>query len=127
MKGEGHFSIPSFSAWSPTKSKPITAPITLDNIDEISSHSSSFLSNASDISTRIFARELIPEFAKTFGEKYLGDISRWVHQSGRYYDGYAKVRVDTMPELIQERDLLSSQILKQANDSFEKIINTYIE
>jgi hypothetical protein len=127
MKGQGIGSIPSFSEWHSTDTKLSTAPLTLANIDETAGHSSSFLSTASDISTRIFARELIPGFAKTLSEKYLGDITRWVHQSGRYYDGYAKVRVDTMPALIQGRDQLSSQILKQANDAFEKVINDYIE
>ncbi len=64
---------------------------------------------------------------KTLSEKYIGDISRWIHQTGRYYDGYSKVRADTMPELIQNRDNISSQILREANDSFEKIVNNYIE
>ncbi len=75
----------------------------------------------------MFARELIPGFLNTLSEKYIGDISRWVHQSGRYYDGYSKVRLDTMPELIQERDLISSHVLREANDAFEKIVNDYIE
>jgi hypothetical protein len=64
---------------------------------------------------------------KTLSEKYIGDISRWVHQSGRYYNGYSKVRLDTMPELIQSRDTLSSQILREANDAFEKIVDEYVE
>jgi hypothetical protein len=128
MKERGATLVSSFSKWrAKAETKPLTSPLTLDSIDEASLGSSSFLSNASDISTRIFARELIPGFAKTLSEKYIGDISRWVHQSGRYYDGYSQVRVDTMPELIQERDIISSQILREVNDSFEKVVNDYIE
>lgn len=128
MKGRGVSNISSFSEWrSKADNKAITAPLTLDSLDDVPLSSSSFLSKASDISTRIFARELIPGFVKTLSEKYVGDISRWVHQTGRYYDGYSKVRVDTMPELIQERDDISSHMLRQVNDSFEKAINDYIE
>jgi len=87
MKGSGTPNVPSFSNWSPTNNaQNLTLPLTLDSINESSIGSSSFLSNASDISTRIFARELIPGFVKTLSEKYIGDVSRWVHQTGRYYD-----------------------------------------
>ncbi len=110
MKGKGVATVPPFSAWKASEGG-----------------TPSFLSTASDISTRIFSQELIPSFIKTLNEKYIGDISRWVHQSGRYYDGYSKVRVDTMPELIQERDKLSTQILQQTNTTFETLINDYIE
>jgi len=110
MKERGAALVPPFSAW---KASEQSAP--------------SFLTTASDISTRIFSQELIPSFIKTLNEKYIGDISRWVHQSGRYYDGYSKVRVDTMPELIQRRDTLSTQMLQQVNTTFENIVNDYIE
>ena len=110
MKNRGTSVVPAFSTW---KSSESSVP--------------SFLSTASDISTRMFSQELIPSFIKTLNEKYIGDIARWVHQSGRYYDGYSKVRLDTMPKLIQQRDKLSTQILQQVNTTFETLINNYIE
>jgi len=128
MKAWGAADVVSFLNWKATNtSQTLTAPLTLDKIDVSSLGSSSFLSNAPDISTRMFSRELIPAFAKTLSEKYIGDISRWIHQSGRYYDGYSQVRLDMMPQLIQQRDVISSQILWEANDAFEKIVNNYIE
>jgi len=128
MKNEGTPIIKSFSEWVSSGNSPtFTSPLTLDQIDDAALSSSSFLSNASDISTRIFAHELIPDFLKTLSEKYIGDVARWVHQSGRYYDGYSQVRLDTMPELIQQRDAISSRMLREVNDSLEVIVNNYIE
>ena len=128
MKTRGAAIISPFLGWKApvSPSAPSTSP---DLSTWTSSESSppSFLSNAADISTRIFSQELIPSFIKTLNEKYIGDVSRWIHQSGRYYDGYSKVRVDTMPELIQRRDTLSTQMLQQVNTTFETIINDYIE
>lgn len=128
MKERGAALVPEFSKWKiPETQTPSFAAPSIASWTESESNSPSFLSKAADISTRIFSQELIPSFIKTLNEKYIGDISRWVHQSGRYYDGYSKVRVDTMPELIQQRDKLSTQILQQINTTFETVINDYIE
>lgn len=128
MKSAGTNSVASFSDWRLKKvSATPASPFTLDTLDESAIGSASFLSTASDISTHFFSRELIPGFLKTLSEKYVGDVARWIHQSGRYYDWYSRVRADTVPELIQQRDALSTQILRQANDSFEKLVNEYIE
>lgn len=126
MKWNGLAEISSFSDWRPKTQENKTSSLTIDTLEKASLWSTSFLSSASDISTRIFARELVPGFVKTLSEKYIGDISRWVHQSGRYYDWYSKVRVDTMPELIQKRDAISSQVLREINDSLEKIVDDYV-
>ena len=129
MKNRGAALIPEFAKWkapdSPTPSLSTTP--NLSAWTESEGSTPSFLSNAADISTRIFSQELIPSFIKTLNEKYIGDVSRWIHQSGRYYDGYSKVRVDTMPELIQQRDKLSTKMLQQVNTTFETVINDYIE
>jgi hypothetical protein len=37
------------------------------------------------------------------------------------------VRVDTIPELITTKDALTSQILKEGNDSLEKMIDSYVD
>lgn len=47
---------------------------------------SSFLDTAADVTTKIFADELATPFLKVVNEKTLGDIARWVHNTGRYYN-----------------------------------------
>jgi len=54
-------------------------------------------------------------------------VNRWVHNTGRYYNGYSEVRLDTLPELITKKDALSVQIIKESNDVLEKIIDTYVD
>lgn len=66
-------------------------------------------------------------FIKVINEKYIGDVSRWVHNTGRYYNGYSDVRVDTMPELITKKDALTVQVLKELNDALEKAIDTHVD
>jgi hypothetical protein len=128
MKERGLALIPEFSKWKiPVSQTPSSSVPDIATWVDSENSPPSFLSSAADISTRIFSQELIPSFIKTLNEKYIGDISRWIHQSGRYYDGYSKVRVDTMPELIQQRDKLSTQMLQQVNATLENIINDYIE
>lgn len=87
MRSSGVTAITSFNDWR-IKSVPktSTSPLTLDTLDEATLSSGSFLSTASDISTRLLSKELIPGFVKTLSEKYVGDVARWIHQSGRYYD-----------------------------------------
>ncbi len=87
----------------------------------------SFLDHAGDITTKVFGDELIVPFLQVINEKYLGDVTRWVHNTGRYYNGYSDVSVDTIPEMISKKDELTGQILKQLNDTLEKIIDTYID
>ncbi len=69
MKSEGSSDVVPFSQWK----KPTTS-------------SASFLDDASDITTKVFADELIIPFLKTINEKYLGDVERWIHNAGRYYN-----------------------------------------
>ncbi len=64
---------------------------------------------------------------KVINEKYLGDIARLVHNTGRYYNGYSDVRMDTVPELITKKDALTTQVLREANDVLEKIIDEYVD
>jgi len=87
----------------------------------------SFLKSVSDITTKIFTKELLTPFLKVINEKYLSDVNRWVHNSGRYYNGYSEVRLDTLPEIITKKDAFSVQIIKESNDVLEKIIDTYVD
>lgn len=109
MNSRGTSTVVPFSEWKPTNTQ------------------TSFLDTASDISTNVFARELIVPFLKVINEKYIGDVSRWVHNTGRYYNGYSDVRVDTLPEIITKKDELSAQVLKELNDTLEKVIDTYVD
>lgn len=89
--------------------------------------SASFLDNASDITTKIFGDELITPFLKVINEKYIGDLNRWIHNTGRYYNGYSDVRVDTIPELVTTKDALAAQVIKESNDVLERLIDTYTD
>ncbi len=70
MKTAGVGDITSFAQWRSKKTSPNTT-LSLDSLDEVALESTSFLSTASDISTRLFSRELIPGFIKTLSEKYV--------------------------------------------------------
>lgn len=85
------------------------------------------MNQASDITTKVFADGLITPFIKVINEKYIEDVSRWVHNTGRYYNGSSDVRVDTIPELITTKDTLSTQVIKEGNDALEKLIDTYVD
>lgn len=85
------------------------------------------MTGAPDIATATVIHEVIPNFLKTLNSKYLGDVLRWVHNTGRYYDGYAKVRVDTIPELIDVRDMTSVRVIRDINDMFETMTDDYID
>lgn len=110
MKSDGNIQIPSFQNWKPD-----------------SNSGASFLNQASDITTKVFADGLITPFIKVINEKYLEDVTQWVHNTGRYTDAQWNIRVDTIPELITTKDALSTQIIKEGNDALEKLIDTYVE
>jgi len=74
---------------------------------ESGTSTASFLDNAGDITTKVFADELVVPFLKVINEKYFGDIARWVHNAGRYYNGYSDVSMDTIPAMIAKKDELS--------------------
>lgn len=110
MKTDGNTVVPDFRDWKPDA-----------NSD------TAFLNQAADITTKVFSDELITPFIKVINEKYLWDVSRWVHNTGRYYNGSSDVRVDTIPELITTKDTLTSQIIKEWNDVLEKLIDSYVD
>jgi hypothetical protein len=110
MKSEWNIRIPAFRDWKP----------------EANSWAS-FLNQASDITTKVFSDGLITPFIKVINEKYIEDVSRWVHNTGRYYNGSSDVRVDTIPELVTTKDALSTQVIKEGNDALEKLIDTYVD
>lgn len=110
MKSEGSSAVLPFSGWKPATDSPST-----------------FLAKASDISTKMISTELLTPFLTVINEKFLGDIQRWVHNAGRYYNGYSDVRMDSLPELITTKDELAGQIIKESNDVLEKMIDTYVD
>lgn len=69
MKSDGNIQIPSFQNWKPDPNS-----------------GASFLNQASDITTKVFADGLITPFIKVINEKYLEDVTQWVHNTGRYTD-----------------------------------------
>jgi len=86
-----------------------------------------FLDNVGDITTKRIVDEMIPTFFDVINDKYLGDIARYVHNTGRYYNGRADVRMDTLPEIITKKDLASRELIRQVNNLFESQISTLIE
>lgn len=70
---------------------------------------------------------MVPTFIDVINEKYLGEIAAYVHNTGRYYNGRADVRMDSLPEIITKKDLAAREVLRQFNDLLENQINTLIE
>lgn len=82
-------------------------------------------SSAPDIQTKAAILKSVKQFLEVFNEKYLGDILKFVYNTGRYGDG-TNVRVDVAPVLISKQDEFMKLALKDANTLFEKQIDELV-
>ena len=78
-----------------------------------------------DIMTSSILDKLLPMFHATMNTKYFGDLMKYVFNTGRYGNGQ-KVRVDTIPFLIDKKDKEMQQTLVTGNNLLEKTINTLV-
>ena len=76
------------------------------------------ISSAPDITTKDVIEKSVKQFFEVFNAKYMGDILRYIHNTGRYGND-TNVRVDTTPVVIAKKDLFMRTTLKDANTSIE--------
>lgn len=75
------------------------------------------ISKAPDITTKDIIEKSVKQFFEVFNAKYMGDILRYVHNTGRYGD--TDVRADSVPVVIAKKDLFMRTTLKDANTALE--------
>jgi hypothetical protein len=82
------------------------------------------MSKAPDITTKDIIEKSVKQFFEVFNAKYMGDVLRYIHNTGRYGD--ANVRVDSTPVVIAKKDLFMRTALKDTNTLFESAIDNLL-
>lgn len=83
-------------------------------------------SSAPDIQTRTAIMKIAKQFYEVINEKYVGDILKFVYNTGRYGDG-KDTRVDIGAVLISKRDKFVERALKDANTAVENAIDSLVK
>jgi len=83
-------------------------------------------SKSPDITTKDIIEKSAKQFFEVLSSKYMGDILRYVNNTGRYSDG-TNVLVDTTPVVIAKKDLFMRTSLKDSNTLFESIIDNLVK
>lgn len=91
---------------------------TIKSILDAYSGSAMNLAKVPDIATKDIIEKSVKQFFEVFNTKYMGDILRYIHNTGRYGDAN-NVRADSVPVMISKKDLLMRTTLKDVNTSLE--------
>ncbi len=83
-------------------------------------------SGAPDIQTKASILKTTKQFFEIFNDKYIGDILKFVYNTGRYGDG-TNVRADLSPVLISKRDAFMKRVLKDGNTVVENMIDGLVK
>lgn len=76
------------------------------------------LSKVPDITTKDIIEKSVKQFFEVLNAKYMGDILRYIHNTGRYGDAN-NIRADIAPVVIAKKDIFMRTTLKDANTSME--------
>lgn len=98
---------------------------TIRSILETYSGSTMDISRAPDITTKDIIEKSVKQFFEVFNAKYMGDVLRYIHNTGRYGDAN-NVRADSAPVVIAKKDLFMRTALKDANTSLEGAIDALL-
>lgn len=79
-----------------------------------------------DIQTRAAITKVTKQFFEIFNEKYIGDILKFVYNTGRYGDG-TNTRADIAPVLISKRDEFMKRVIKDSNSAVENSIDSLVQ
>lgn len=95
--------------------------------DSLAGSSSSMdFANVPDSQAKTIINGAIKQFFAIFNEKYIGDILKYVYDTGRY-GTTNNVRVDTPAILIAKRDNFMKKTLKDVNKIFEDKIDALVK
>lgn len=98
----------------------------LQKILSMREQSSLDLSKTPDIATKDIIEKSLKKFFEVVNAKYLGDVLRYIHNTGRYGDTN-DVRSDVTPIVIAKKDILMQQTLKDVNTSLEGAIDKMVQ
>ncbi|EKE27248.1 MAG: hypothetical protein ACD_3C00233G0001 [uncultured bacterium (gcode 4)] len=76
------------------------------------------LTKTPDVMTKKVIETLTKNFFQIFSDKYIGDILKYVYNTGRYWNT-KNTRVDTVISIISKQDNTMKRILKDTNTSLE--------
>lgn len=80
----------------------------------------------SDIATRYITKNSTKRFIEIFNEATIADFRKYVNNAGRYSGTSGQVDVDLAPFLVSVLDLVSTQVIKNANTELENKIDEII-
>ncbi|MDD2745687.1 MAG: VCBS repeat-containing protein, partial [Candidatus Gracilibacteria bacterium] len=83
-------------------------------------------SSSPDVQTRTAITKVTKQFFEIFNEKYLGDILKYIYNTGRYGDG-TNTRADIAPVLISKRDEFMKRVIKDTNTVLEDSIDQLVK
>lgn len=83
-------------------------------------------SSSPDAQTRTAINKVTKQFFEIFNEKYLGDILKYIYNTGRYGDG-TNTRADITPVLISKRDEFMKRVIKDTNTVLEDSIDQLVK
>nr|MDD3720153.1 VCBS repeat-containing protein [Candidatus Gracilibacteria bacterium] len=89
--------------------------------------SGSMFDGTSDISTRYVTNQLTKRFIEIFNSSTLAEMRQNVFNAGRYSQTYDKVNADLVPFLVSVIDLISEEVIKNANDDLENTIDNVVK
>ncbi len=81
---------------------------------------------SSDIMTRYITNNATNKFLEIFNSSALGNMRKYIYNAGRYNKSGSKVNVDMPPFLITVLDQVSSELIKNVNNSLEKKITDIV-
>ncbi len=85
------------------------------------------LETASDLSTRYVTNKITKRFLEIFNSSSLSELKQNVFNAWRYSEVYDEVNADMPPFLISLIDLVSEQLIKNANDDLELKIDNIVK
>lgn len=98
---------------------------TIKKILETNSSATLDISKAPDITTKDVIEKSVKQFFEVLNTKYMGDVLRYIHNTGRYGDAN-NVRADSVPVVIAKKDLFMRTSLKDSNTALEGAIDNMV-
>ncbi len=93
---------------------------------DVTTSSTPDLTNSSDILSRYVSDATTKNFLEIFNEGTISDFRTFVHNAGRYNWTGSQVNADLIPFLVTVLDLVSAQVVKDANTRVEDYIDSLI-
>ncbi len=83
-------------------------------------------SSSPDIQTKASILKTTKQFFEIFNEKHIGDILKFVYNTGRY-SASNNVRADIAPVMVSKRDEFMKRVLKDSNTVVENMIDGLVK